>query len=152
MAKIRYLALAFLIVAATLFEFIGNDGAIESLDPVIEIAITLNGDRNETMVFDHPPTIKEVLERALLENVYNFDLTTVLDNNHDLYLDSSAGLISLNEAGIDELETIKGIGPVTAMKIIEYRKIKRFETIEEIMEISGIGQKTYFKLREFLCL
>ncbi|MDD3026815.1 MAG: helix-hairpin-helix domain-containing protein [Erysipelotrichaceae bacterium] len=152
MAKIRYLALAFLILAATLFEFIGNDGTIESLDPVIEIAITLSGDRDDSMVFNHPPTIKEVLDRAGLENVYNFDMTTVLQNNHDLYLDSSSGLVSLNEAGIDELQTIKGIGPVTAMKIVAYRNSKRFETIEEIMEVSGIGEKTYLKLRGFLCL
>ncbi len=152
MGKIKYLALALLVIAATFYDFMGNDGTVESVDNVCEITITLSGDSSKTLSFDHPPTIAEVLEEARLENVYGFEMATVLDNNHNLYLSSSPGLISLNNATKDELESIKGIGPVTAKKIIEYRTNQPFLTVEEIMAVSGIGEKTYLKLREFLCL
>lgn len=48
--------------------------------------------------------------------------------------------------------TIKGIGPKTADKIIDYRNEHPFATIEEIKEVSGIEEKTYLRIRELLCL
>ena len=50
-------------------------------------------------------------------------------------------LISLNHASKEQLMTIKGIGPKTADKIIDYRNEHPFATIEEIKEVSGIGEK-----------
>lgn len=57
-----------------------------------------------------------------------------------------------NNATIDELMTIKGIGPKTAQKIIDYRNQTPFKTIEDIQNVSGIGEKTYLRIRELLCL
>lgn len=48
--------------------------------------------------------------------------------------------------------TLDRIGEKTALKIIEYRKKYTFTCIEDIMNISGIGQKTYKRIREELCL
>ena len=50
------------------------------------------------------------------------------------------------------LINVKGIGPKTADKIIDYRNEHPFATIEEIKEVSGIGEKTYLRIRELLCL
>ena len=152
MAKLKYLALAGLIIAATLFDFVGNGNTVETLDQTSEITINVSGELSATYHFDHSPTIGEVLDQAGLANDYNFNLGVVLNNNHNLYLSSGPELISLNNATSEQLDSIKGIGPVTAQKIIEYRNNQPFETIEQIMEISGIGEKTYLKLREFLCL
>ena len=48
--------------------------------------------------------------------------------------------------------TIKGIRDKTADKIIEYRQKTPFCTIEDITNISGIGEKTYLRIRSLLCL
>ena len=48
--------------------------------------------------------------------------------------------------------TLKGKGEKTAIKIDEYRQKTPFQTIEDLMNIQGIGEKTYLRLREYLCL
>ncbi len=57
--------------------------------------------------------------------------------------------ININKAKQTELEQIPGIGPSTALKIINYRKEKGgFNSIEEIKEISGIGDKKFDEIKE----
>ena len=59
------------------------------------------------------------------------------------------GLIDLNSATKDELESLPGIGPVKARAIIEYRKAYGgLVAAEEIMEVRGIGQSTYDKIKD----
>lgn len=57
--------------------------------------------------------------------------------------------ININTAGSEELQLLDGIGPVTAQKIIEYREENgRFRSIEDIKEVSGIGDKTFEKFKD----
>ncbi|KIL53408.1 hypothetical protein KP77_03840 [Jeotgalibacillus alimentarius] len=59
--------------------------------------------------------------------------------------------ININAAKAAELETIPGIGPSKAAAIIQYREENGFfKTIEDIMNISGIGEKTFEQLKEFI--
>jgi competence protein ComEA len=51
---------------------------------------------------------------------------------------------------LEVLVTLPGIGPVTAEKIIEYRKESLFTRIEEIQKVSGIGPATYEKIKMYL--
>lgn len=61
------------------------------------------------------------------------------------------GKISLNTATLEELITLPGIGEAKAKSIIEYRKTcGAFEKIEDIKNISGIGDAVYAKLKEYI--
>ena len=61
------------------------------------------------------------------------------------------GPVDLNDAEQEELEQLPGIGPSTAEKITDYReKNGKFSRIEDIKNISGIGEKTYQNLKDFI--
>lgn len=57
--------------------------------------------------------------------------------------------LDLNAASIDELQTMRGIGPALAKRIAEHRKKKKkFGSVEELKEVSGIGPKRFEDLRD----
>lgn len=59
--------------------------------------------------------------------------------------------ISLNDADKEKLIELPGIGEKTALKIIEYRnKYGGFKSIDEIKNISGIGDKKYAKIKDLI--
>ena len=60
----------------------------------------------------------------------------------------AGGKININTADKETLDSIEHIGPVYAERIIEYREKHPFETIEEIMEIKGIGEKTFQDIKD----
>lgn len=66
---------------------------------------------------------------------------------------SSKPAINLNTATIDQLETLPGIGRKTAERILEYRtKIGAFKRIEELMNVKGIGEKSFLKLKPLVAV
>jgi len=61
--------------------------------------------------------------------------------------------INLNTATVEQLQSLPGIGPATAKSIIEYRtKAGKFNRVEEIINVKGIGEKKFQRLKDRLVL
>jgi len=63
---------------------------------------------------------------------------------------AESGKININNASKEQLMTLKGVGEEIADRIIEYRKAQPFKTIEDLMNVKGIGQKRFEKLKDFI--
>ena len=61
---------------------------------------------------------------------------------------TAAGVVNINTASAADLEGLPGIGAKTAARIIEYRqKNGPFKKIEELMNVRGVGEKNFLKLK-----
>lgn len=112
--------------------------------------------------FDEVSKFSEVKEKEEIEDreciVYNQEInndscinitdTTISSNDNYLEVDTK---ISLNTATIELLIALPGIGESKAKNIISYREQNgNFNNIEEIMNVSGIGESAFEKIKEYI--
>lgn len=63
--------------------------------------------------------------------------------------DAGGGTIDLNTADAQALETLRGIGPVTAQAILDHREaVGRFDSVDELLDVTGIGDATLAAIRD----
>jgi competence protein ComEA len=63
----------------------------------------------------------------------------------------SGGLLSLNRAEVSDLEQLPGVGPVLADRIISFREEHgRFEDVEDLLEVPGIGEAKLASIRDLV--
>ena len=62
----------------------------------------------------------------------------------------NGGLVNINTASKEELMKLSGIGDAKADAIIEYRKSNKFNSIEDIKNVTGIGQALYEKIKDYI--
>jgi len=61
--------------------------------------------------------------------------------------------VNLNTATVEQLQTLPGIGVATAQRILELRsKVGKFTKIEEILNVKGIGEKKFQKIKDRLII
>ncbi len=66
---------------------------------------------------------------------------------------SSSGLVNINTATTDELMTLSGVGEATAAAIVKDREANGpFASKEDLMRVSGIGQKKFAKIQGSICV
>lgn len=106
-------------------------------------------------------------EKGIVAVAFVFILFIILFNVYDLAFDSTTKnaytaddikalevqLVNINEADIETLCELPGIGEKTAEKIVEYREENGgFDSVEEIKEVKGIGQHDYIKMRPLMTI
>ena len=82
--------------------------------------------------------------------------TNTYNNAESMYSsssDSTSAKININTADANMLQTLSGIGPVLSERIIEYRNQNGFfGVIDDIVDVSGIGEKKFEGIRELICV
>ncbi|MBR0136944.1 MAG: helix-hairpin-helix domain-containing protein [Erysipelotrichaceae bacterium] len=103
-------------------------------------------------------TVDDALKEIILlgnADTSMINRNTVLKDSDVLMIPFKAEipLVSINHSTGEQLQTLKGIGPVLAMRIIEYRETHGlFQQLEDIKKVKGIGDKIFEKIREQICL
>lgn len=66
---------------------------------------------------------------------------------------NDSGLVNINTADETALDTLPGIGPAMAKRIIEYRQNEgAFQSIEDIKNVKGIGEAKFNKMKDKICI
>jgi comEA protein len=66
---------------------------------------------------------------------------------------TAAAPLNLNTASQSQFETLPGIGPAVAARIVEYRqKNGNFKKVEELMNVKGIGEKSFLKIKALITI
>jgi comEA protein len=61
--------------------------------------------------------------------------------------------VNLNSATVEQLQSLPGIGPAIAKNIVELRtKIGKFNRIEEVINVKGVGEKKFQKIKDRVTL
>jgi len=88
--------------------------------------------------------------RVIADNSDNFDNSETIESPSELLPEFTS--VNINTADSEELQTLPGVGPVLAERIITYREAHKngFLHLEELMEVSGIGEQIFERIREMI--
>ncbi|GAA0366217.1 helix-hairpin-helix domain-containing protein [Alkalibacterium iburiense] len=119
---------------------------LEGSSRVID-AITIAGGLKEEAVTKHVNFAKELVDEMLIYIPVEGEEIAEIPQEGEAGENNQK--ININTASASELETLSGIGPQKAQGIIQYREEEGdFQTIEELTNVSGIGEKTFEKLKD----
>lgn len=76
----------------------------------------------------------------------NYEEINLEENNDD------SEKVNINTANKTQLKELDGIGDTLADNIIKYRNNSKFKSIEDILNVDGIGQAKYEKIKEYICI
>ena len=91
---------------------------------------------------------------TMISNDYNYEKTnndTQKNDEHVKIKTTIYEIININEADVDKLTTLPGIGEKMAQNIVDYRnKVGRFKTIQDILNVNGIGEKKFESIKKYI--
>jgi competence ComEA-like helix-hairpin-helix protein len=60
------------------------------------------------------------------------------------------GKVNINKASLVQLQSIRGVGPATAQRIVEQRSRRPFRSVDDLLDVKGIGEKKLSAMRPFV--
>ncbi len=101
---------------------------------------------------EHPKTAshKQFLNKQFQNDKKQVSSTAPLakTTNVDIQTKKISETININTASLEELDTLPGVGPAIAKRIVEFRSTQPFSKPEDIMLVKGIGKKKFARMRE----
>lgn len=131
------------------------------LNEIKKIKVEVRGyiDEQATYELDYGSTFNDLLDLIELKedtDISSYSLNEVLYNDEIFVFkkkEEDIKLISINNATIEELMSLPGIGEITANKIIEYRNLNgSFKNINELINVNGIGNAKFERIKEYITL
>jgi competence protein ComEA len=132
-----------------------SPGIIELVngDRVVD-AVNLAGGLTKDADIDRINLAKKVEDEEKIYIPKKGEETDIIEGNELSYSSSSSvnnsGKININKCTINELESLPGIGSVIAGRIIDYRSSTPFMSIEDLKNVSGIGDKKFEGIKELI--
>ena len=108
--------------------------------------------KNHDVIYIYTKT--EVKNKNIKEscNCNNVDISDCVDSgivsNGEGSVTNISGKVNINTASLEELLSLDGVGESKALAIIEYRNTNKFNNIEDIKNVSGIGESVYNKIKD----
>ena len=121
---------------------------------IIKDLIEMAGGLTEEADISNINRAKEINNHDLIiiRNINDVNIDVEAENN-EVNEESDDGKISINDSDISKLKEIPGIGEVKANSIILYReKNNGFNSLEELKNVDGIGEKTFEKIKDSIKL
>ena len=118
---------------------------------IVKDAVDLAGGFSEEACRDYVNLAKK-LEGGEHIMIPTMEQMSGLSVQHILEESQKSTLVNINTATKEELMSLPGIGERKADSIIEYRNSKSFSAIEDIMNISGIKEAAFNKIRDKICI
>lgn len=100
------------------------------------------------------PTIEEAKQEKEEVNINSESSNYIISSNNTKTNENSNGQkVNINNADESKLDELPGVGPSTAQKIIQYRKENgEFKSIDELKNVSGIGEAKFQKIKDLICV
>lgn len=132
-----------------------------------KIGVYIDGEVNKRgyIIMKEGATLEQAINMAggitKQADIQKIDLKKILKNQEkiiipmvrkeyveEISIEKDKGKVNINCASKEELIMLDGIGEKTAENIVNYRENNNFDTIEEIMEVNGIGEGKFNKIKE----
>ncbi len=133
-----------------IIDLVDEAGGFTKTAYTMNICLAEKLEDEETVIVFNKDEYTESLElKSVLKNNSSDNDSTVSESkNEDGY-----GKININTANKEKLKELPNVGDVTADNIIKYRQsVGEFKTIEDIMNVTRIGDKTFADFKELICV
>lgn len=130
---------------------VNNPGLVElKLGNRVKDAVELAGGLKDKADLDRINLAKKLIdeEKIYIPKIGEENTPIVVEDTQST--DGSQSKVNINDCTKEELTGLPGVGDITAEKILKYREENLFKSIEDIMNVSGIGDKKFEDIKDMI--